>query len=266
MLKIGWFSTGRGEGSRALLQLIHKNIVTGSLPASIEFIFCNRDPGETEGGDQFHSLVHSCNLPLVTLSSERFRRRKKMHHFAEVREEFDHEVLKKLNQYSPDIVILAGYMLFTAAELCTRFTLLNMHPAPPGGPIGTWQQVIWRLIEQRAEESGVQMQVATMDWDNGPLISYSTFSISTPDFEPFWKEINGETVQTLKSQYWEELPLFQRIRAEGLKREGPLLIETLKSIAKGDIRIDQHQVLDKEGNPISGKCLSGPIETLLAKG
>ena len=266
MLKIGWFSTGRGEGSRTLLQLVHEQIAIGSLLASIEFTFCNRDPGETEGGDQFHSLVRSCNLPLVTLSSERFRRRKKAQRFAEVREEFDHEVLQQLNPYSPDIVILAGYMLFTAAELCNRFTLLNMHPAPPGGPIGTWQQVIWHLIEQRAEESGVQMQVATMDWDNGPLISYSRFSISTPDFEPLWRETNDESVSTLKSQYWEELPLFQRIRTEGLKREGPLLIETLKSIAAGDIRIDRHQVIDREGNPMTGRCLSGPIETILAKG
>ena len=160
MLKLGWFSTGRGEGSTQLLRLVHDQIASGHLPATIQFVFCNRDPGEAEGSDQFQALVRSYGLPLVTLSSQRFRRERGARTFGQVREEFDQEVLRRLVGFEPDLIVVAGYMLFTAAELCQRFTMINLHPAPPNGPMGTWQEVIWQLIEQRASEAGAQIQLA----------------------------------------------------------------------------------------------------------
>ena len=74
MLKLGWFSTGRGEGSRGFLKLVHDRIQTGDLDARIEFVFSNREPGEAEGSDLFFKQVESYGLPLVTLSSQRYRR------------------------------------------------------------------------------------------------------------------------------------------------------------------------------------------------
>ncbi|MBI2170437.1 MAG: hypothetical protein HYU30_00220 [Chloroflexi bacterium] len=162
MLRLGWFSTGRGEGSRNLLRFIQRHITSGHLPAAIDFVFCNRDLGEAEGSDQFHALVRSYNIPLVTLSSDRFRREHKTRQFDQVREQYDAQVLRRLEGFAPDLVVLAGYMLFTAAELCTRYRMLNLHPAAPGGPMGAWQSIVWRLIEEKAKESGIQVQLATM--------------------------------------------------------------------------------------------------------
>ena len=56
MLELGWFSTGRGEGSRNLLRLVQEQIAGGSLPARIQFVFCNREQGEGEGSDGFMDL------------------------------------------------------------------------------------------------------------------------------------------------------------------------------------------------------------------
>ena len=39
MLKLGWFSTGRGAGSRNLLRLVQEAIVRGEIPATIQFVF-----------------------------------------------------------------------------------------------------------------------------------------------------------------------------------------------------------------------------------
>ena len=265
MLKLGWFSTGKGQGSRQLLTILQEHIASGDLQASIQFVFCNRDPGEAEGSDQFQELVRSYDLPLVTLSSRWFRRERGARRFDQVREEFDQEVLQRLERFEPDLCILAGYMLFTAAELCQRFKLINLHPAPPNGPIGTWQEVIWQLIEQRAKEAGAQIQLATMDWDRGPVITYCTFPLTGPVFDPLWEQADNRTIDELKSAYWEELPLFQRIRQEGLKRETPLLLETIRAFAQGKVKIAGQRVMDEEGQPLSGRCLNDEIEGWLVR-
>ena len=51
MYRLGWFSTGRGEGSRGLLKTVQDTIVSGDLEAQIEFVFCSREYGETEATD-----------------------------------------------------------------------------------------------------------------------------------------------------------------------------------------------------------------------
>ena len=55
--KIGWFSTGRGAGSRGLLKTAQDSINAGELDAEIEFVFCSRDYGETEATDGYLDMV-----------------------------------------------------------------------------------------------------------------------------------------------------------------------------------------------------------------
>ena len=57
MIKIGWFSSGRGEGSRGLLRFIQNRIESGNLEAKIEFVFSNRSRGEFAGSDQFFDMI-----------------------------------------------------------------------------------------------------------------------------------------------------------------------------------------------------------------
>ena len=73
MYKLGWFSTGRGGGSRALLKRMHDEIGKGTVKAKIEFVFCSREAGDAEGSDTFIKLVESYRIPLVCLSSKRFK-------------------------------------------------------------------------------------------------------------------------------------------------------------------------------------------------
>lgn len=265
MLKLGWFSTGRGEGSQGLLRLVHDQIVSGSLPATIEFVFCNREPGEAEGSDQFHALVNSYGLPLVTLSSQRFRRERGARTFEQVRLDFDREVLRRLEGFAPDLCTLAGYMLYTGPELCRRFTMINLHPALPTGPIGTWQEVIWQLIQQRATETGAMIHLATEEWDRGPAITYFSFPLGGQSFDPLWEQAAGRTVDEMKAAHGEALPLFQRIREEGVKREQPLLVETIRAFALGKVKVTGRRVTDAQGQPISAYCLNDEIEGWLKR-
>ena len=264
-LSLGWFSTGRGEGSRGLLQTVLDAIRHGELDARVQFVFCNRDPGEQPGSDEFMALVRSHRVPLVTLSSQRLRRQRKARSFAEIREVFDRQAMALLAQYHPDVCVLGGYMLFTAPEMVGRYTMLNLHPALPGGPIGTWQEVIWQVIEDGAAEHGATVQVATDDWDKGPTASYVSFTVRGGDYDALWAEVEGRDVAALKAEHGEALPLFQRIRQEGIRRERPLVVETLKALAEGRLRVADRQVVDAAGAPIPGLCLNPEVERALAR-
>ena len=201
-MKLGWFSTGRGEGSRGLLQTVLDAIRRGDLNARVEFVFCNRDPGEHPGSDEFMALVRSRGVPLVTLSSQRLRRERKARTFAEVREVFDQQAMALLDQYDPDVCILGGYMLFTAHEMVERYTMLNLHPALPGGAVGTWQEVIWQLIEDQAAKHGATIQVATDDWDKGPTASYVSFPVRGGDYDALWADVEGRDVACAQGRAW----------------------------------------------------------------
>ena len=88
-----------------------------------------------------------------------------------------------------DIIVLAGYMLVVGEEICEIHDMINLHPAAPNGPAGTWQEVIWLLIHKRAQESGNMMHLVTQELDKGPPITYCTFPVRGPAFDPLWQEM-----------------------------------------------------------------------------
>ena len=181
------------------------------------------------------------------------------------RDAFHAEVMRLISTFAVDVCVLAGYMVFLSDEMVRRFPAVNLHPALPGGPVGTWQQVIWELIEGRAVESGVMTHVATEEWDRGPVAAYCSFPIRGGDFDPLWREIEGVDRRELRAA-GEEQPLFALIRREGLRREGPLLLETLGAIADGRLRISGGKVLDDAGVPTTGVLLNAEVESYLGGG
>jgi len=233
-LKIGWFSTGRGEGSYGLLESALKAIDSGDLEAELAFVFVNRVKGQTKRTDRFLKLVESRGIPLVTLSSRDFRRANDNKPWAELREDFDRAAIELLRPHSADIAVHAGYMLI-APLLCSEYLTLNLHPALPGGTIGMWQQAVWDVITEGLDETGAMIHVSTEDVDEGPVLATAKFSVRGERFENLWNDVAGSDVASLKEDQGEELPLFKAIREAGLIRERPLLIETLKAVANGRI-------------------------------
>jgi folate-dependent phosphoribosylglycinamide formyltransferase PurN len=50
--------------------------------------------------------------------------------------------MNRLSGYRFDAILLVGYRFGTSDELCQRYNLLNLHPAPPCRPKAYWRQVI----------------------------------------------------------------------------------------------------------------------------
>jgi len=268
MYQLGWFSTGRDKAARDLLKAVNGNIKLREIEAEIAFVFSNREPGESEEGNLFLKLVEDYHIPLVSFSCQKFKARQSTPIIGEAeslplwRLDYDREVMNRLQDFHPDLCVLAGYMLIVSAEMCQRYNMINLHPAAPGGPTGTWQEVIWQLINSEAQETGAMMHLVTPELDKGPPVTYCTFPIRGEPFDRYWQEIKGHPLEQIKKQ-GENNPLFKLIRQHGLAREFPLIISTLKAFSRGKIKIMAGKVIDSEGRPINGYNLTDEINKIV---
>jgi phosphoribosylglycinamide formyltransferase-1 len=244
LLNIGWFSTGRDEAARQLLQAVQDKIHRGDIDGKINFVFSNREPGEANESDMFFELVRTYDIPLVYLSHKKFKTAEEEE---EWRIKYDKEVNKQIAPFAPDLCVLAGYMLIVSAELCQKYDMINLHPAPPGGPTGTWQEVILTLIQNEVDTAGAMIHLATTELDRGPVVSYCLFSIKGDPFAEYWRKGDKDM-------------LFRLIRQHELVREFPLIIFTLQALSRGKVGIKDGRVINAQGKPINGYNLSSSID------
>ena len=267
LYQLGWFSTGRDKAARDLLEAVQSGIKLGEIKAEISFVFSNREPRESRESDLFFEMVDGYHIPLICFSYQKFsasRDATKAVALPSWRLDYDREVMKRLQSYHPDLCVLAGYMLIVGEEMCRRYNMLNLHPATPGGPTGTWQEVIWQLIESKAEETGVMMHLVTPELDKGPPVTYCTFPIRGEPFDRYWTEIQKKSAEEIKTEQGENNPLFKVIRKHGLAREFPLIISTLKAFSQGKIRIGpEKKVIDAAGKLIKGYNITDEINELV---
>jgi phosphoribosylglycinamide formyltransferase 1 len=248
-----------------LLEEACRAIEGGDLDVEIAYVFCNRERGEHEPADRLLDLAAEHGLPVITFSSQAFRRAaggppaRLGEPLPPWRSDYDEAVGRLIEPFGTRTAVLAGYQLI-APELCRRFDLINLHPAAPGGPIGLWQEVIWQLIEGQAERSGITIFLATPELDKGPAISYCTYSIRDSAIEPLWAAAQEKSADWLRTAEGEESELFQAIRRRGAVRETPLLLATLSALAEGRIRIVDGHIAGPGGETTAPLDLSDQVE------
>jgi phosphoribosylglycinamide formyltransferase-1 len=263
MLRLGWFSTGRGPGSRNLLRTVMEKKYAGVLDVNIEFVFCNWDNAEEpnpkkEQREQFFDMVKSYGIPLVTLSWKTFRPDLWTNDQTAWRNEYGKKKRELLSKYGFDIGVLAGYMLWVDDETCVTYDLINLHPALPDGPKGTWQEVIWQLIKENANEHGIMIHLCTKEWDRGAALSYCGFPIRGKEYDELWEnmyeKLKTRTMEQIKAEEGENEPLFATIRKNGAKRELPLIVSTIKQFADGNLKMKGQKAF------CNNVPLSGPFD------
>ena len=251
--KIGWFSTGKDKQAQDLLQKTWRAAKEGRIgPVEISYVFSNREWAEKKESDEFIKLCRQLKIPLICLSSSKFYpelRRKGLKEekkgnpglINQWRMLYDEKVIEMIGKCPVDIIFLAGYMLILGEEFCKKFYILNLHPAAPGGPKGTWQEVIWQLIEKRMKDTGIMIHKVTPELDAGPSITYCKFSLRGEKFDPLWKKIEeklkNKSLKEIKREEGEKEPLFAAIREEQKKREIPFILNTLKLLAERKIDV-----------------------------
>ena len=267
MYQFGWFSSGRDKAARDLLEVVYSNIKQGKIEAEISFVFCNREPDESTQSDLFIKLVEGYGIPLICFSYQKYKTDRTISRQGETlpnwRLQYDREIMKRLKVFNPNLFILAGYMLIVSREMCSRYDMINLHPAAPRGPAGTWQEVIWQLIELKAKNTGVMIHLVTPELDMGPVVSYCTFSIAGALFDSYWREIEEQDINEIKKREGETNTLFKLIREHGLKREFPLILATIKAFSQGRVKIINGKVANSQGKVINGYNLSQEINELI---
>jgi len=281
--RIGWFSTGRDAEARELFTSVFAEIQKKAIPAEMAYVFCNRCEGEHEESDRFIELVGDAGVEIICFSSHSFKpelRKSGLRESPDLgvpsekllrwRNEYDEEVFRRLEPFKAQVGVLAGYMLITGG-LCEKIPLINLHPALPGGPKGTWQEVMWQLIEHRADRTGAMMHVVTPVLDEGPPLTYAEVDLRGDEFHPLWatfeRKLARKSFDTIIREEGENEPLFARIRAREFELEIPLLIMTLKQLASESLTVDRATVRFKGKELTGGLCLTNQVHSYIrAKG
>ncbi len=247
--RIGWFSTARGPGSLNLFTTILRSIDNGEVKARIEFIFINRDVEENEFRKKIIKMAEDHLIPVILFPSDKFRLDLKKKDLAAWRAEYGKEMRKRIAQYDIDFGVLAGYMLIVDPETCRQYTLINLHPALPNTYQGTWEEVLQKVVDNQDTSYGATIHVCTPELDKGEAIAYDSFDL---------KEIRESAAS--------KEDLRKSIRAEGVRREAPLLIETIKLLADGELNVQDWMVFDGKGQKVrSYRCLSEKVSEDLKK-
>ena len=268
-MRIGWLSTGRDQAACNLLADVVARAQQDDVALDIAAVFCDREPGEAPESDRFIELVQRLGFPLVTLSSAASWKAAQALGVDRTtwRDEYHRGVMDLLVPHRLGVLVMAGYMLIVTPAMCRRYALLNLHPALPDGPTGTWQEVIWQLLEAKATETGAMVHLATAQLDRGPVVSSFRFPITGGDWAPLWTQFREKrktmSVAEIAAAEGESEPLFAEIRRRGEIREIPLLYQTLCQFAQGKLNTAAGAVFAESTRlPLD---LTAPVEEEVAK-
>jgi formyltetrahydrofolate-dependent phosphoribosylglycinamide formyltransferase len=105
----------------------------------------------------------------------------------EAREIYDAELAAKLEEFAPDLIVLAGWMHILSSEFLDRFPrqVINLHPALPGQFDGVGAIERAYAAYQRGEivETGCMVHYAVPEVDAGPVVAQTVLAFKQG--EPF---------------------------------------------------------------------------------
>ena len=153
------------SGSGSNLQSFIDASKASTLNADIAAVVCNR-PGA-------FGLERANNAGIATELVD--------HTEYDSRETFDAELIKRIDHYQPDLIILAGFMRILTPGFVNHYLgrLLNIHPSllPKYPGLNTHQ----RAIDAGDSEAGATVHFVTEELDGGPPIIQASVAIKEGD-------------------------------------------------------------------------------------
>lgn len=153
--------SGQGRNLQALLE----HTASGAIPARIAAVISNR--ADAAG----LARARQAGVPVVVLP----------HGDYADRASFDAALMQAIDAYSPDAVVLAGFMRILGDAFIRRYKgrLLNIHPSllPKYPGLKTHQ----RALDAGDAEHGATVHYVTEELDGGPAIVQGRFIVSPQD-------------------------------------------------------------------------------------
>jgi len=173
------------SGSGSNMEAIVEQINAGNINGQISAVISNRP--------NVYGLTRAekYDIPAVCLDHKTF----------DSRESYDEALAQTILQYSPDLVVLAGFMRILTPKFVERFAgkMLNIHPSllPKYPGLNTHQ----RAIEAGDKYHGSTVHFVTSELDGGPIIQQSVLEISPNDDE----DSLTERVKSLEHKLYPEV-------------------------------------------------------------
>lgn len=149
--------SGAGSNLQAIIDHIHDSDIHGEIVAVVS----NR---EGAGG---LNKAETAGIDALTIDHKGF----------DGREAFDAELARRIDDYQPDLVVLAGFMRILTPEFVEHYAgkMLNIHPSrlPLYKGLNTHQ----RALDAGDEVHGASVHFVTPDLDGGPVILQSELVI-----------------------------------------------------------------------------------------
>ncbi len=106
------------------------------------------------------------------------------------REEFDEELIKILEEYDPDLIVLAGFMRILSELFVDKYIgkLINIHPSllPKYPGLETHKKV----IENKDSHHGVTIHYVDKTLDGGPICAQSQMEVKTDNIKDLQNQIH----------------------------------------------------------------------------
>ena len=106
------------------------------------------------------------------------------------REDFEKKLIVCLDKYSPNLIVLAGFMRILSNLFVEEFKgkLINIHPSllPKYKGLDTHK----RVIEAKEQYHGVTVHFVDNTLDGGPICAQSQFKVNTNNIKELEKEIH----------------------------------------------------------------------------
>ncbi|WP_158154206.1 phosphoribosylglycinamide formyltransferase [Pseudomonas sp.] len=187
--------SGTGSNLQALIDSV--NQAAGANPARICAVISNR--ADAYGLER----ARHAGIPTAVLDHKAF----------EGREAFDAALVELIDGYTPDLVVLAGFMRILSGGFVRHYQgrLLNIHPSllPRYKGLHTHQ----RAIEAGDTEHGCSVHFVTEELDGGPLVVQAVIPIQLDDTP-------ATLAHRVHAQEHQIYPLAVRWFAEGRLRLG----------------------------------------------
>lgn len=152
-----------GNGSN--LQAIIDEIKNNNLPAQIIAVISNKT--DAYGLER----AKKAGIEQTVLS----------HHDFDDREQYDCQLKNIIDEYHPDLIILAGFMRILSNEFVEHYLhkIMNIHPSllPKYKGLNTHQ----RALDARDKEHGCSVHFVTPELDDGPVILQATVPVKDND-------------------------------------------------------------------------------------
>lgn len=161
--------SGNGSNLQAIIDAIQK----GKIKAEISLVISNK--ADAYGLER----AKKANVPWKVISAKEFQNR----------EDYDLHLQKVIDQYQPDLIVLAGFMRILTEGFVKHFTgkLINIHPSllPKYKGLNTHA----RVLASGDHIHGITVHYVTADLDSGPIIKQAEITVSKND-----------TVETLEAR------------------------------------------------------------------